>query len=60
VQLRKALTVIKPLQDRFGVCAYTVGRGGFMKKQLHALRTLGLLLVTSLVYGQTIWMLLSM
>jgi hypothetical protein len=31
-----------------------------MKKQLCALRSLGLLLVTSLVYGQTIWMILSM
>ena len=30
-----------------------------MKKQLVTLRSLGLLLVTSLAYAQTIWMVLS-
>jgi len=58
------LTVFKPLQNRSGSaaspsCPYTVGKGGLMKKQLVTLRSLGLLLVTSLAYAQTIWMVLS-
>jgi hypothetical protein len=64
LQSRKALTVFKPLQNRSGnaasrAWAHTVGKGGFMKEQLVPLRNLGVLLVTSLAYAQTIWMVLS-
>ena len=55
--------VFRPLKNRSGnaaspACAYTVGRRGFMKKLLFALRSLGLLLATA-AYAQTIWMFLS-
>jgi hypothetical protein len=63
LQRRNALMVFRPLKNRSGkaaspACAYTVGRRGFMKKLLFALRSLGLLLATA-AYAQTIWMFLS-